>query len=199
MGRIQQTRYDELLRRTTDQYGGGSKVGEALEDLFPVIEVENAPIELLRATGWNMGMGFVDRTSAVAETNVQQLFNPIGSGHIIVITGCYITVSATGSVNFGPSFTALADGSIGGAQRDLRAGVIRVTVGLTQREDNATASLFGRIIATANIPFKLEDQNGVAVLAPGTGFRIATLGTNVTMKTSWIWRERIALGPELNF
>jgi len=199
VGRILQGRYDRLLRRTTAQVGFGSKVTEALEDLFPTLDVESLPMELLRASGWHFGSGVVDRTSAVATTNVQQLFNPPGSGLLMTITSLFINVGTLGSVSWGPGFVALADASVPGAERDLRALSIAPTVGLLQREDNGTPSTFGRTVIPASTTLQIVDPNGVAVLAPGTGWLVSTLGTNVNMKTSWQWRERVAEPEELNF
>jgi len=198
MGRIQQTRYDHLLRRTTDQYGGDSKVGEALEDLFPVLDVESGPMELLRTTGWKFGMGSHNRISAAATTNVQGIFNPVGSGHLVVVTfAAYFGPSQ--DVTFGPYFTALTESSLPGAERDTRAGVIRGTVARIQREDDAAASAFGIANTPTDTPFILSDQNGVAVLAPGTGFQFSLATVATQLKTTWLWRERVALNSELNF
>ncbi len=44
---LQQNRYDQLIRRVGGIIGPGSKVVEALGELFPVIDVENVPGELL--------------------------------------------------------------------------------------------------------------------------------------------------------
>lgn len=199
MGRIQQTRYDELLRRTTAQYGGGSKVGEALEDLFPVIEVENAPIELLRATKWIMGMGVISRVAAAATLNTQQLFNPPGSGKLIVVTSLSLWSTTIADVTIGPAFVALADASVPGAERDTRAGQIEATVGLLQREDDGTGSAFHEVRLGANATLQLSDSNGIAVLAPGTGLVCQIRTVALRLNSNWMWRERVAQPEELNF
>jgi len=199
MGRIQQTRYDNLIRRTTDQYGGGSKVGEALEDLFPVIDVENTPSELLRATGWKLGAGQSSQVPAAATRAAIQLFNPAGSGHLIVLTSVTVSVNTAGPLTSGPSFTALATTSTPGQQRDTRAAVLAETVGLIQEQDDGlVANLFSPFLA-ANVIFVQTDPNDIAVLTPGTGWRVSTNADDITLRVSFLWRERVANPAELNF
>lgn len=199
MGNINQGRYDRLLRRTTAQVGPGSKVGNALEDLFPVLEVENAPIELLRASGWVVGMGQIFATSAVGTTPAHQLFNPPNSSKLVVLTHLSFVATAAVVIRYGPAFVALTDASIPGAQRDTRDGQIRSTVALLQREDDGVASTFAMRRLAASVQQEIFDQNGLAVLAPGSGFVLTSATTNVNLGTSWLWRERVAEPEELDF
>jgi len=199
MGAIQQTRYDELLRRTTGQYGGGSKVGEALEDLFPTIDVENVPIELLRATKWILGSAGLGRTPGAGLRARIALFNPVGSGQLVVLEKAYVVLSVAGQFDFGPIFTGLTTVSLQGAERDLREGAITPTVARIQHQDNAAASAFGLFQIPANNSFGIDVPKGIAVLAPGTGFQVAAFGVDVTMRCAFYWRERVALPEELNF
>jgi len=200
VGRIQQARYDHLLRRTGAQVGPDSKVGNALEDLFPTLEVENCPIELLRAVGWRMGMGLVDVTAAVGTVNVHDLFNPEGSRHLVVLTRVIITVQgSTGTINWGLSNTQLSGVINTSVERDTRLSTTAETVAQISRQDNGGTPINGGIFALLNTQFNLEDQNGIAVLAPGSGFRVAVPATGKRMLTSWFWRERVAEPEELNF
>lgn len=199
MGRIQQSRYDQLLRRTTAQYGGGSKLGEALEDLFPVLEVENLPSELLRAVGWKLGAGQLVVTPAANTRAVIQIFNPPGSGHFVVVTSILFSVTAAAEVRMGPSFDALATTSNPGQQRDTRAGVLRNTVALIQEEDDALVSTLISNRALAQAPVQYTDPNDIAVLAPGTGWRLTTAADDIILLVSFLYRERVAEPEELNF
>jgi len=54
---LQQNRYDQLLRRVGDLKGPGSKVNDVLQELFPTIDVENVPGELLFLMGTHIGLG----------------------------------------------------------------------------------------------------------------------------------------------
>jgi len=199
VGQILQGRYDRLLRRTTAQVGFGSKVGEALEDLFPTLDVEQAPMELLRASGWKFGSGRVIRVAAAGTENAIQLFNPVGSGQLIVLTHLMVSVGAATDITYGPTFVALTDASVAGSERDTRAGAISPTVGLLQRQDDGVASAFGLFRGSTTIPQILDDQNGLAVLAPGTGWIIHAAALAQTIRSSWMWRERVAEPEELGF
>lgn len=199
MGEIQQGRYDRLLRRTAAQVGPGSKVGNALEDLFPVLEVENTPSELLRAVGWKLGAGQSVRTPAVGARAAIQLFNPAGSQHLIVLTKMLVGVRPFDRVNAGPSFDALVTASIAGQQRDTRDGVLSQTVGLIQREDNGlVANLLNFLLPDATT-IEISDSNDIAVLAPGTGWRLTTGNLNTELNVSFFYRERVAEPEELDF
>lgn len=199
MGLINQGRYDRMLRRTTAQVGPGSKVSNALEDLFPTLEVESAPMELLRAGGWTFGTGSVARTAAAGQTNNLALFNPADSGHLIVLTKFIFYANPSADMVMGPIFTSLTGSSLTGAQRDTRDGEIKGTVGRIQHQDNAAASLFGLFRAVSNVNFILEDPNGIAVLAPGSGWQLHNPVVAATMRASFFWRERVAEPEELNF
>ena len=199
MGEIQQGRYDRLLRRTTAQVGPGSKVGNALEDLFPVLEVENTPSELLRAVGWKLGAGQIARTPAAGTRTVIQLFNPAASRHLIVLTSLVVSTGTSATIQSGPSFAPLTRQSIPGQQRDTRDGVLIQTVGLIQDEDNALVANLLNFIAPAGINFLINDANDIAVLAPGTGWRLTTDANDIPLRVSFLYRERVAEPEELDF
>jgi len=199
MGRVQTGVFDNLIRRLYSIKGGGSELSETLGDVFPILDLENLPSELLLLRGWVLGMGRITNTSAVGTISAHQLFNPAGSGKLIVLTSVLITATAATAVQYGPAFTALGTTSVAGAQRDTREGSIKPTNGLLQEEDDGAASAFGVINLIANIPIKLTDPNNLAVLIPGTAFRITGTNTNRTLKTAWMWRERTAEPSELSF
>lgn len=199
MGRIQTGTFDNLIRRLYSIKGGGSELSETLGDVFPILDLENLPSELLVLRGWVLGMGRIINISAVAATNVHQLFNPPGSGKLVVVTSLRVGTSVASTVNYGPAFTALTDTSVAGTKRDTRARSLKPTTSLLQEEDSAPVSAFGSVLFPANSVFDLTDRNEVAVLVPGTAFRISEVGTNQTMRTSWMWRERTAEPSELNF
>lgn len=199
MGEIQQGRYDRLLRRTTAQVGPGSKVGNALEDLFPVLEVENCPSELLRAGGWKLGAGQTLRTPAVGLHSAIQLFNPADSRHLIVLTHVFLSADNNTLVSSGPSFAALTRASIPGQQRDTREGELRETVGLIQDEDDGLVANLLQTRLQTNVPQEQTDSNDIAVLSPGTGWRLTTAVADVALRVSFLYRERVAEPEELDF
>jgi len=199
VGQINIGRYDHLLRRTTAQVGGGSKLGNALEDLFPVLEVENVPSELLRAVGWKLACGTTTRVPGAGQRSAIQLFNPAGSSHLITLTSVITTVNIATNINSGPSFDALTRFSIPGSQRDTRAGALAETVGLIQDEDDGLVANNVQIFHQANINFDLNDSNDVAVLVPGTGWRLTTDAINTSLRVVFLWRERVGEPEEFGF
>jgi len=199
MGRVQTGVFDNLIRRLYSIKGGGSELSETLGDVFPILDLENLPSELLVLRGWDLGMGRIHNVSAVGTTNVHQLFNPAGSGKLVVITSLFWNSTALTEALIGPAFAALATTSVAGTKRDLRAGVIKPTTSLLQEEDAAASSEFMRLISPVTTQGELSEQNGIAVLSPGTALRISTTATNTNFRTSWLWRERIAEPSELSF
>jgi len=199
VGNINQGRYDHLLRRTTAQVGPGSKVGNALEDLFPTLDVENAPMELLRASGWVFGTGFLAEVPSAGNNAAIALFNPADSGHLVVCTTININGPSAVDVMIGPIFTALASVNLPGAQRDTRAGAIAQTVARLQSDENATSSAFLRIPIVANVNTQLTDIDGYYVLAPGSGMQVFANTVDITIRAGFLWRERVAEPEELDF
>ena len=199
MGRIQTGTFDNLIRRLYSIKGGGSELSETLGDVFPILDLENLPSELLLLRGWVLSMGRIQNTAGVGALNAHQLFNPPGSGMIMVLTSLRMSSSATSVVTYGPAFTALATSSVAGARRDTRAGSIKPTNGLLQEEDDGTGSAFGIMQISPNLFHELTDPNGLAVLIPGSAFRITDNITNQTLRTAWMWRERVAEPSELSF
>jgi len=89
---------------------------------------------------------------------------------------------------------------IGGEDhRDTRSGLGGGTTALLLQESSAGGipTTWG-IELLANTPFHLQDQNGIVVLAPGSGITFNTAETNRTLLVSFFWRERAAEPSELN-
>lgn len=196
MGRVQQGRWDRLARKITDQFGPGSKAGELLSDVFPVMELENTTMELKVLCKWDFGLGASNSTSAVGETNSQQLFNPAGSGKIVVVTEVILSVGGNNDVSGGISFAALAT-SASGSKRNTIAGAARSTVALIQNEDDGATIAGISFSAKSGEAFRLTDSDGIALLYPGSGLRFTNTSTASELHSSFFWRERAAVGSEL--
>ncbi len=192
---LQTARYDNLVRRLGGLLGPGSKVTETLSELFPVIETENLPAELLFLGGWITGMNTATQGATVGESSRLQVFNPAGSGKIAVLTDAYF------------------DGDGGVIHWQINETSFPVTTGIT-RDTHAGFSvgtaLATGVLATGNTPqagrFRVGSdgihffmENGIAVLAPGSGVEFGTQQDNVEFNGTFLWRERIALPSELSF
>ena len=203
MSEIQIGRYDALLRRVADLKGPGSKVNDVLEELFPCFNVEELPAELyiLAQTDLCFGGGRTD--GIVAQAGRAQLFNPEGSGKILTITQVGFSVGALGTTRWGRRDTPLTTELQTQLFRDTRkqkGAVLNLPVGQIRIQTSvALANATGQTFVPSVTPFTLEDENGVMVLGPNTGFEIGTNSTNQQATFYFYWRERVAEPSEINF
>jgi len=196
---IQQNRWDQLLRRSADLKGPGSKVNDALSELFPTFDVENVPGELFFLMGTILAHGGAKVIAGVTDAPRLQLFNPVGSGKILTVTSIILTTGSSenvrGTVENAPLTTVPAielsrDGRMPATSRPT--GQIRTDA--TPAFTDATV----QFSMAADIPFLISDPNGLAILPPGTGYEWGNGSVNSTLAASFWWRERTAEPSELN-
>ena len=197
---LQQTRYDQLVRRVGGIIGPGAKVSEALPELFPVIDVEQVPGELLVLMGTRLCFGSEVINSNVAEFSTIQLFNPANSGFLITVSSVIISTQSGTEVRWNLEGSIAGALSVNGRFRDGRiSGVTRPVGQIRSISRAAVTARAGQMRILANEPKTLEDPNGVAVLAPNTGLTIQEIEADQTLVVAFNWRERVALEPEFNF
>ncbi len=200
MTEIQQNRWDQLIRRVANIVGGGSQVNDTLNELFPVLDVENMPAELLYLAGTKIAMGSQRDLASVGDLHLHQLFNPIDSGHILTLTDVIFSSGVAQRIRWALQSTAVSSSSTNQAIRDSRVSVIERAIGSIRGVTQVGGiPAFGEVEIGVEIPFQLSVGNAVAVLLPGTGFTIATTTANNELISSWFWRERLAQPAELNF
>lgn len=200
MSEIQQNRYDALLRRVADLKGPGSKVNDALTELFPTIDVEAVPGELLFLQGTKLGMVGVNVAAEVASIPKVQLFNPVGSGKVVTVTRIVMSAGTTQIYELFHGNVAIGTVSANNSVRDTRAGSgASTTTQLRTLLDASGIATFYISLSPANVPHIIEDPNGVVILSPGFGVIAAPTGTNVSFFCSYLFRERLAESSELNF
>jgi len=196
---VQQTRWDRIIRRVSGSIGPGSRVSETISELFPVLDVERVPGELLILGGTNICSGGGLANPAVGESATVQLFNPADSGHLVTLTGLYSAHSSTTDFRWGTTATQRGTPIATETFRDTRslapaAPVAQVSV------DSAVALADGtnqcRVLAST--PFQMHEPNGIAVLAPGTGFEFGNVTTNINLTFAFYWRERPVEESELS-
>ena len=195
---VQQTRWDRTIRRVSGSIGPGSRVSETISELFPMIDVERVPGELLVLGGTGICSGGGTLKAEVAEVVSAQLFNPAGSNSLVTITKVYVAFLATANVRWGT--TSVPRGTVISTQRfrDTRRIPPALPVAqVSQDSDVALASGINQTRLIADTTLKLEDENGVAVLAPGSGFEIGANVSENTIFYSFYWRERPAEESEL--
>ena len=196
---LQQARYDQLVRRVGALYGGGSKVTEVLSELFPVLEVENTTPELIALSGWRTAWQSSERTSAVGQVSTSQLFNPAGSNIIAVVTHIEVALSPATALQVETQDTVLVAGAVSGLYRDTRFGVPRSTALQLRSVDGSPVGGGLRYRLADGENLQIHDDNGIAVLTPGFGLAVGTVGTQNRLGVNYFWRERLAQSAELLF
>jgi len=197
---LQQNRYDRLIRRVGGIIGVGSKVSEVLTELFPMIDVEGDRGELQLLSGTVLGMGGANIAGLASERPRVQLFNPVGSGKIVTVTGIWVGCNAVQIVSIGRTTTVLPSGVGTELARDTRQSLI----------DRPTAKIFTDTqvaIADANMVIKvgssesqlLNIKNDLLILAPGNGVDVGNSLVSGSITVTFFWRERVAEQSELNF
>lgn len=199
MTELQQSRYDKILRRVGDLKGPGSKVSDVVTELFPMLDVELVPGELLALGGTALAFGGILVAALAANFSRVQLFNPVGSGKLVTVTSIMISGNNTSGFRAGMVNVALGTGPATQVHRDPRLGLTTLPVAeirTTQSAGGAPATI--NWAQGANTPFTFSDPNGVAILTPGTGFEVSPIAQNELIRGNFFWRERVAEPSELN-
>lgn len=198
---VQQGRWSKLIRRSGAIIGPGSKLTEVLPELFPVMDLENVPGELLILGGTFTCFGGGNIVGAVAQSPKCQLFNPVGSGKLMTITRATCGAVVDAVVRFGYSTVALT-GGIGTQQfTDKRFLLGQLPVGEIRTESAvALAAGTGQIRVLADTSIEISnDKDTLGTLLPGFGFEMGITDTNTTIFFNYFWRERNFEESEVNF
>jgi len=201
MGELQQNRYDKLIRRVGGIIGPGSMVSEAVSELFPMIDVERVPGELLALMGTRTAFGAGTVQAGAGVSPQVQLFNPVGSTQMIVVSG-FVAGSATGqtilwNINTTPFATLVTRGSL----RDTRLRSVAANQSIGEiRTQSVAAPVPGSGIARilANTVLHIGDENAVCVLSPGFGLDIGGNLNASLLNVTFYWRERTLEQSEIN-
>jgi len=195
---LQQGRYDQLLRRVGDLKGPGSKVNDVLQELFPTIDVENVPGELLFLLGTRIGWAGTSVVPTAGKASGIQLLNPADSGQLVTVSSVFISAGSSSLVSYGLTTVALATNTGIPRHRDGRVGVGPSGVSQLRTSPDAVAPLGGLVRVLGATTFDLTDGNSVAVLSPGAALQL--VGTvDVSLQITFYYRERIAEPSELSF
>ena len=196
---LQTNRYDQLLRRVGDLKGPGSKVSEVLSELFPVIDVERPPGELLALMQTTLGVGTVILQGAAGQTAKGQLFNAADSGKLITVTSVILVSDTTQILRLAIANASLTAGIAVEIPRDIRFGFLNRPVGAIFQETSAGV-VNGNIQfrTLANQPTILRDENDLFVIPPGFGLTAGTNDLATELNVVFFWRERTAEPSELN-
>jgi len=196
---LQQARYDKLLRRVGGIIGPGAKISEVLGELFPVLDVENPPIELLALMDTRLAGGGVSRAATAAVNTRVQLFNPLGSGKLMKISQVAVRPGANQLIAMGIVDTALGTNANVARFFDSRFSTTVTPVGQVRFGTNvALAPAIHLVFIDTGKSMLIENLKGVAVLSPGFGFQVSTSTVNTAILVSFLWEERPVEQSELN-
>jgi len=195
---LQQFRYDNLIRRVGGIIGPGSKVKEAIPELFPTLDVESCPAELLWLTGWRLAFGGDFLLGAAGETPRIELFNPVGSNKMVTVTDFVAATIITTTLLWTTTSVSFPGTNSPQKLRDTRRGAFEVPSGQIRFLSAAgTTVATNRTRVLPNIPFHFRDDNAIAVLFPGTGLEVGISTVASQLDISFTWRERIIEQSEL--
>lgn len=195
---VQQTRWDRIIRRVSGSIGPGSRVSETLSELFPVLDVENVPGELLLLGGTQLCIGQTIESANAGDTPSSSLRNPGESGTLITVTSIRIFSGTAQAGRGGPSLNTLPNTGTQ-AVRDTRVGPTGQPVGIMLSDNSLSlAPLFYRFELNGTDDLVIEDPNGVAVITQGTSFIVGASIANTDLRVGWLWRERPAEQSELS-
>lgn len=196
---VQQTRWDRIIRRVSGSLGPGSRVSETISELFPMIDIENVPGELLLLGGTQISMGETTQSATVANVAQSMLRNPADSKNLLTLTQMVIFSGTAQIISLGPTLNVFANA---GAEviRDTRRGPAEPPVGLLLSGIAlAPAPNFFRMRLNGTQHIVFKDRNGIAVIAPNSAFAISCNTVNTDLFVGYMWRERPAEESELQF
>jgi len=195
---LQQNRYDQLLRRVCDLKGQGSKVNDVLQELFPTLDVENVPGELLALMGTRIGWAGTSVVPTAGKKAGIQLFNPIDTGILVTISSVIVGSAGTSFIRWGLTKITLATNTGIPGFRDTRLSTSPSGVAQLRTSPDAVSLAAMALRQAANVMWELKDGNSFCVLAPGTGINFVG-SADVELTVSFNYRERVAEPSELTF
>ena len=195
---VQQTRWDRLIRRASGSIGPGSRVSETISELFPVVDVERVPSELLILAGTRLAWQSTQRPADAGNVTASQLQNPVDSGSIITVTQLIARVGLATFLQAEITETFIGT-PVPGLFRDGRLGIARETTGKVASADGVATGGGLRVFLQANINTIFPEANDIVTLGPGQALQIGSVIVNVEMTMNYLWREREALPSELQF
>jgi len=198
LSQLNQNRYDQLLRRVGDLKGPGSKVNDALTELFPMIDVENVPAELLLLSGSKLAMGRVNLIANVGFFGTALLRNNGGSGVLGRVMEVEIFSTTSQRVVIGPTLnSAAAQGARAFADgRVFGQGTTLITQGVNT--NLVQGSDFYRVSVDGVESHTWRPPGAAMIISPGTALSVSPTTANTDITVSFVWVERVAQPSELN-
>jgi len=173
-------------------------VGDALNELFPTIDVENVPGELLAIMGTDVCVGASSLTGAAGQTPKIQLFNPAGSRTLITVSTIVFSSLTASTARIAINNTALSTAVSTQQFRDRRKILTSRPVGTIRQVSSVPLTDAHMLIQVlAATPNTIDDRNGIAVLNPGSGIEVSHGTPAGSLTCTFFWRERVGEPSEL--
>lgn len=180
------------MRRVGDLKGPGSKVADVISEVFPIVDLENLPAELYALGGTVLAYGGGNVAATAGEISQMAIFNPATSGKIMTVTSAIVSHGLGTGINWSFIAAEFSTTIATQIQRDTRLGFTTLPSGLVQTESGAGfPGATGTIQVLPDTPLFLKDENGLAVLEPGTGFHVSPITVNSALFATFYWRERV--------
>jgi len=199
MGRIQTGSFDNLIRRLYSIKGGGSELSESLGDVFPILDLENLPAELLLLRGWRKFSAFATQVAVAAQTTALQLVVPDANTNLVVVEKLIIKVQTASNVTIGTNVAAFTELANVNNQDTRSPEASNAHVRLAGTNNAATTANGAILRLTTGVDREFEVPGGIAVLGPGGVFSVIVSTGDLDLTVSFFGRERIAEPSEVSF
>jgi len=195
MSKIQTARYEQFTRRLL-RIVGGSIMPILQNDLSPVLNIEDpADPALLFWKGHRIAAGSSIAGAVSARFSTGSVFNPLGSGALIVVSNILVRMPGTArfSLSFSQTRTLTVESDL--SFIDTRASLVSVPKAEIGDDDFAAipAAFWRQQANTTGTQVPI-----VPVLAPGTGLFVTHNTANTEIRVNFGWLERSAEISELD-
>jgi hypothetical protein len=174
-------------------------VAEVITELFPMVDVEQIPGELLILGGTNLGQGAASRAGGVGNAAQIHLTNPPNSGALLTVTRIIVSSDTTDVIRIGRIPLSAGNTTNNQLFRDLRRGAVARPVGQINTAALATfvaPDIQFRLLA--DTPYTLWDENDINILPPGFRIQVGASATDTLLHVTYFWRERAVELSELS-
>lgn len=198
LNQIQGGRWDTILRRLFSMKQGAIAPVLAGELVATVVLEDDRP-ENFALSGTRICIGHADLPATAVERSSIQLFNPVGSGVLAVVTNVNQQFIATGRIimahTITPLVTFVAQAFIVDTRLfEFNTTAIRATCQIRTASTTGivTSTTLADLVGLVNtkVPWGFQ----AIILKPGTGLLIAPSGQNTANRVWFDWYER-ALNP----
>jgi hypothetical protein len=163
-------------------------------EVLPVVVLENDRPEYVFLGGGKLCAGGLEQAAVALERPFVQLFNPVGSGVLLVVHYAKFESTTTQQIQVGLSRTPATTNPAGAAgPRDLR-GVAIGSLGVVGQMRSQTSTLaqpaFYLIYDHVHVNFEPGFLPFPIILDPGSGLLISGTTNATNMRASFAWTER---------